>query len=91
MKTLVGSFLIENIFHITGRGLVLAGELRGQVTAGHQLVFDDATCCGITGVEFINLHNQQEKVGLLVDAPVTSRPELLQRGIIGATAQIVAP
>ena len=89
MKTPVGTFAVENIFHITGRGLVLSGELQGQVAVGHQLVFEDATHLGIIGVNSINLSNRQEKTGLLIDAPVASR-QALQDGIIGRIAQIVA-
>lgn len=91
MNSAVGTFTVEDSFRITGRGLVLAGKVIGQVAPGYQLVFEDDTSWRIKAVEFANIHNQYEKAGLLVDAPLATREELQERGIIGATAQIFAP
>jgi selenocysteine-specific translation elongation factor len=61
MSNAVGTFAIDDSFNITGRGLVLLGKVSGQVAAGYQLVFDDATRWDIKAVEFINVRNQHDK------------------------------
>lgn len=90
MAEAVGTFVAEDSFYITGRGLVLLGKVSGQVAPRYQLVFEDGTRWNIRGVEAINQRNQYEKTGLLVDAPPTTRDELL-RIIWSGTAQIFAP
>lgn len=91
MGTVVGTFLVNDSFRITGRGLVLVGGLTGDVATGHQLIFENGTRWGIKGVDFVNFYNRYEKLGLLVDAPLATHEELAQRGIIGAVAQIITP
>ena len=86
----VGTFVIEDAFNITGRGLVVAGVIHGEVAAGYQLVLSNGDRWTIKGVNYINAANRQDMVGLLVDAPVISRQELLAAGIIGSTAQLFA-
>ncbi|RZJ61716.1 MAG: hypothetical protein EOO58_01450 [Hymenobacter sp.] len=87
MKTLVGTFAIDESFYIIGRGLVLLGKLSGHAEQGYKLVFNDATCWDIKGVEL----NRQEKLAVLVDAPAATCDELVRRGIIWDIAQIFAP
>lgn len=91
MSSAVGTFIVEDSFSITGRGLVLLGEVIGQVAPGYQLVFEDTTCWDIKAVESVNIRNRHEKTGLLVDAPITTREELMRRGIVWGIAQIFAP
>lgn len=87
----VGLFGIEDSFTITGRGLVLAGQLlAGRVVSGAHLVFEDKTRWKIRGVNFMNHANSTESFGLLVDAPGVSHQELLDVGIIGAKVLIFA-
>jgi hypothetical protein len=88
MATLIGAFLVEDGFFITGRGLVLAGVLSGQVEAGNQLAFPSGAHWRVKGVNCINAKGRLDVVGLLVDTPISSREELLTHSIIGATAEI---
>jgi hypothetical protein len=90
MKEAAGTFVVEDSFYITKRGLVLLGKVNGQVESGYQLVFGNGTCWNIQGVEAINQRNEYEKMGLLVDAPPTTNDELL-RIIWSGIAQIFAP
>ena len=91
MKTSSNTFQVEDTFYITGRGLVLLGKVSGEVALGYKLIFEDATCWDIKGVESANLSSEHGKTALLVDAPFITREELLQRGILWNTAQIFAP
>lgn len=87
---MAGTFTVDDSFCITGRGLVLVGSFSGWIAPGYVLVFDDVQW-RIKGVDFVNLDNRQEKLGLWVDTHPATYQELMQRGIIGATAQLVAP
>ena len=90
-KFSIGTFEVEDAFNITNRGLILSGRLlTGYVVSGTYLVFEDATRWRISAVNFINHANSIETFGLLVGAPVTSRQELVNKGMIGAKALIFA-
>jgi len=83
------TFTIEDAFNITERGLVLAGSVNGEVASGQQLLLANGDRWRIKRINWINVANRHEKYGLLVDAPVTSRQELLAAGIIGSTVPIL--
>lgn len=89
MQTQTGTFHIEDAFNITGRGLVLAGSVQGEVATGQQLLLPNGARWTIKAINHINIANQTEKYGLLIDTPITSRQELLAAGIIGSTVPIV--
>jgi hypothetical protein len=88
METQTGTFVIEDAFNITKLGLVLVGSVNGEVAIGQQLLLANGNRWRIKAINLINVANQHEKYGLLVDAPITSRQELLAVGIIGSTAPI---
>lgn len=91
METAGNTFLVEDAFYITSRAaLVLVGEVTGQVSSGNKLLFSNGICWLVKSVEAINFRNQQEKIGLIVDAPVVSQQEILD-SIIGDRAQLLAP
>jgi hypothetical protein len=89
MHTQTGTFHIEDAFNITGRGLVLAGSIEGGIATGLQLLLPNGDCWSIKAINLVNIANQTEKYGLLIDAPATSRQELLAAGIIGSTVPIL--
>jgi hypothetical protein len=88
MQAQTGIFHIEDAFNITNRGLVLAGSVQGEVATGQQLLLPNGAY-KIKGINLVNVANRAEKYGLLIDAPVTSRQELLAAGIIGSTVPIL--
>ena len=88
MEKQVGTFAVEEAFRITGRGWVLAGAVTGEVSVGHQLAFASGTVLRVNGVEMINTL-RTGKAGLLIPSEFTSRQELLDQNIIGATARIL--
>lgn len=91
MQKQVGSFIIEDYFWLTNRGWVLAGKLLGQVEAGNQLVFPAGTTLLIRSVEAIRVR-EGEKIGLLISqSPLPDQGDLLEKQIVGLTAQILAP
>jgi translation elongation factor EF-Tu-like GTPase len=87
----IGTFSIEDSFVITGRGLVLAGQLvAGQVATGNYLIFEHNIYWKITAVNFINKHNRTESFGLLMEAPTASQQEFIHKGIVGIAVPIVS-
>ena len=87
-----GTFKAEDVFTITGRGIVLAGRLlTGQVSADSQLLLANGTRWPIKAVEAINTNRPGGIVGLLLAEPGPSRQEVLASGIIGDIAQLLAP
>jgi translation elongation factor EF-Tu-like GTPase len=87
----VGTFSIEDSFVITGRGLVLDGQLvAGQVATGNYLVFEHNTYWKIAGVNFIDRHNRTESFGLLMETPTASQQEFIHKGIVGIEVPIVS-
>lgn len=90
MQTQTGTFYIEDAFNITGRGLVLAGSVEGEVATSQQILLSNGDCWTIRAINRVNVANEAEKYGLLIDAPVTSRQELLAAGIIGSTVPILS-
>jgi hypothetical protein len=90
METQTGTFVIEDAFNITRLGLVLVGSVSGEVAASQQLLLADGNRWRIKAINLLNVANQTERHGLLVDAPVISRQELLAAGIIGSTVPILA-
>ncbi|WP_133257196.1 hypothetical protein [Hymenobacter edaphi] len=89
MEKEVGTYTVEDAFHLTGRGWALVGEVTGQVGSNNYLAFPGGLVLRIIGVNLINIRNQSEKLGLLIPDQFTSRQELLDQHIIGATAQIL--
>jgi GTPase len=90
MQTQTGTFHIEDAFNVTGRGLVLAGPVEGEVATGQQLLLSNGNYWTIKAINLVNVANKAEKYGLLIDAPVTSRQELLAAGIIGSTVPLLS-
>ncbi len=88
MEKQVGTFAVEDAFRITGRGWVLAGAVTGEVLVGCQLSFASGALLPVSGIEMINTL-RTGKAGLLISAPFTSRQQLLDWTIIGATARIL--
>ncbi len=91
MQAQTGTFHIEDAFNITGRGLLLAGSVDGEVATGQRLLLPTGNRWTIKAINLVNVANKAEKYGLLIDAPVTSRQELLATGIIGSTVSILVP
>ncbi|MCC3156110.1 hypothetical protein LJ737_02620 [Hymenobacter sp. 15J16-1T3B] len=89
MSTEVGTYSVEEAFQLAGRGWALVGELTGQVSSGNCLAFSTGLVLPIIGVNFINTRSQSEKFGLLIPLQFTSRQELLDQQIIGATARVL--
>lgn len=90
MSTEVGTYIVEDAFHITGRGWVLAGTLMGQVQRGNQLAFPSGVVVGIKHVDYQILRNSQgERWLLLIQNKFASRQELLDQPIIGAAARVL--
>ena len=83
----MSTFTIEDAFHLTNRGWVLAGNLVGEVTSGNRLAAAEVELL-ITSVEVINVQGKQ-KLGLVIAQQFASRRELVDQHILGATAQIV--
>ncbi len=83
----MSTFTVEDAFHITGRGWVLAGDLVGEVARGNRLLVPDAELL-ITSVEAINRWGRH-KTGLFIAQSFASRYELIEQYIIGATAYII--
>lgn len=90
METQTGTFVIEDAFNITRLGLVLVGSVSGEVATSQQLLLADGNRWRIKAINLLNVANQTERHGLLVDAPIISRQELLAAGIIGSTVPILA-
>lgn len=89
MAKQVGTFLSDGAFQLTGRGWVLVGTVEGQVTAGNQLVFSNGTVLHIKGVHTATTHTAEHKFGLLVSESFALRQDLVDRGLLDATARIV--
>lgn len=67
---MTAKYTIKDLFHITGRGIVLAGHIEeGTILTGDFIEF---TALGkkrkrkITGVNYIRKPNDKDKVGLLI-------------------------
>jgi hypothetical protein len=90
METQTGTFVIEDAFNITRLGLVLVGSVSGEIAIGQQLLLANGNRWRIKAINLLNVANQTERHGLLVDAPVISRQDLLAAGIIGSTVPILA-
>jgi len=90
METQTGTFVIEDAFNITRLGLVLVGSASGEIAIGQQLLLANGNRWRIKAINLLNVANQTERHGLLVDAPVISRQELLAAGIIGSTVPVLA-
>lgn len=88
MHTQVGTFAVEDAFHITERGWVLAGKVNGTICSGNQLAFDNGILLIVSGVNLINTLCT-DKIGLLTSAQFASRQDLIDQNILGATAQIL--
>jgi hypothetical protein len=86
MPNQVGTFTVEDAFHISGRGWVLVGPVQGICNSGMQLIFSAAATWPITG---ITGPNKDGSISLLVPAPFSKRQELLDQQIIGTTARIL--
>jgi hypothetical protein len=91
MQAQTGAFHVEDGFNITNHGLVLVGSVQGEVATGQQLLLPNGTYWKIKGINLINVANKAAKYGLLTDAPVTSRQELVAADIIGSTVPILVP
>jgi hypothetical protein len=84
----VGTFSVEDIFRITDRGWVLAGEVEGQISPGYRLAFGNDVVLRVRAVNWIRTAGP-DKFGLLIANHFESRQELVDLNIIGATAQIL--
>ena len=89
MAKQVGTFLSDGAFQIAGRGWVIVGSVEGQVAAGNQLVFSNGTVLHIVGVNTATTHTAERKFGLLISESFAIRQDLVDRGLIDATARIL--
>lgn len=89
MAKQIGTFSSDGAFQITKRGWVIIGQVEGQVNAGSQLLFGNGTVLHVTGVNVANTLNATLKFGLLISESFAARQELVDRGLIDATARIL--
>lgn len=90
MSTEVGTYSVEDAFHINGRGWILTGTmLTGQAHVGNHLAFSSGLMLNIKGIEFLNVRNHSEKISLLILNQFASRQEFIDQQIIGATARVL--
>lgn len=89
MSTEVGTYTVEDAFHITGRGWILVGALAGEALTGNHLAFPSGLVVQIKGVELLNLRNQYDQISLLIPPQFASKQELIDQHIIGATARVL--
>ncbi|RZK18715.1 MAG: hypothetical protein EOO56_15555 [Hymenobacter sp.] len=90
MAKQVGTFLSDGAFQVVGRGWVIVGSVEGQVRAGNQLFFGNGTVLHVVGVNVANTLNNVPKFGLFISESFTIRQELIDRGLLDATARILA-
>ena len=83
------TFKINNIFEITKRGYVLAGDiLEGNIESGDLLSIPPRKSLVITSVEFIDYNNGKAKIGLMLGALSVETQNLLKKSI-GDTISII--
>lgn len=88
MPKQIGAFTVEDAFHLTNRGWVLVGELKGHVAIGSWLVLPVEVELLVAGVEVLNQYGAH-KTALIISEHFVSRNELVDQHIIGNTARIM--
>ena len=93
-KEQIGSYFIDGVFQLRGRGIVFSGNIvAGIVELGsyiHLLIKDESKAYRIIGVEGIR-HSQPQKVntGLLIECKDEAEADVLKQAMLnGTTANI---